>query len=106
MSGRTAKQEQEQISPNHVPTIFHFSVDLDTTRGSQRDSVFALLLIFCSKTLNQNSEQNFLHFRLASRFRRREREKKMKAEGDRRDFLAAEKIQMRSYFEKNSKCSQ
>ena len=26
MSGRTAKQEQERISPNHVPTIFHFSV--------------------------------------------------------------------------------
>ena len=26
MSGRTAKEEQEQISPNHVPTIFHFSV--------------------------------------------------------------------------------
>ena len=25
-SGRTGKQEQEQISPNHVPTIFHFSV--------------------------------------------------------------------------------
>ena len=25
-SGRTAKQEQEQISPNHVTTIFHFSV--------------------------------------------------------------------------------
>ena len=28
MSGRTAKQEQERISPNHVPTIFHFSVIL------------------------------------------------------------------------------
>ena len=26
MSGRTAKQEQGRISPNHVPTIFHFSV--------------------------------------------------------------------------------
>ena len=26
MSGRTGKQEQERISPNHVPTIFHFSV--------------------------------------------------------------------------------
>ena len=26
VSGRTAKQEQERISPNHVPTIFHFSV--------------------------------------------------------------------------------
>ena len=25
-SGRTAKEEQERISPNHVPTIFHFSV--------------------------------------------------------------------------------
>ena len=25
-SGRTAKQEQERISPNHVPTIYHFSV--------------------------------------------------------------------------------
>ena len=25
-SGRTGKQEQERISPNHVPTIFHFSV--------------------------------------------------------------------------------
>ena len=25
VSGRTAKQEQERISPNHVPTIFHFS---------------------------------------------------------------------------------
>ena len=26
VSGRTAKQEQERISPNHIPTIFHFSV--------------------------------------------------------------------------------
>ena len=26
VSVRTAKQEQERISPNHVPTIFHFSV--------------------------------------------------------------------------------
>ena len=25
-SGRTAKQEQERISPNHIQTIFHFSV--------------------------------------------------------------------------------
>ena len=25
-SGRTTKQVQERISPNHVPTIFHFSV--------------------------------------------------------------------------------
>ena len=25
-SGKTAKQEQERISPNHVPTIFHLSV--------------------------------------------------------------------------------
>ena len=32
MSGRTAKQEQEQISPNHVPTIFHFSVEVDGLR--------------------------------------------------------------------------
>ena len=24
--GRKVKQEQEQISPNQVPTIFHFSV--------------------------------------------------------------------------------
>ena len=28
MSGRTTKQEQERISPNHVPTIFHFSVEV------------------------------------------------------------------------------
>ena len=26
MSGRTAKEEQERISPNHVQTIFHISV--------------------------------------------------------------------------------
>ena len=26
--GRTGKQEQERISPNHIPTIFHFSVFL------------------------------------------------------------------------------
>ena len=30
-SGRTGKQEQERISPNHVPNIFHFSVYV--TRG-------------------------------------------------------------------------
>ena len=33
-SGRTAKQEQEQILPNHVPTIFHFSVSARGDRGN------------------------------------------------------------------------
>ena len=35
MSGRTAKQEQERISPNHIPTIFHFYVvhgEVDTRK--------------------------------------------------------------------------
>ena len=31
-SGRTAKEEQERISPNHVQTIFHFSVFEGSTK--------------------------------------------------------------------------
>ena len=76
-------------------------LDGDTTRSpSFRPRPLPLFLPFSSKTLNQNSEQNFSHFRLASRFRRGW--KKMEAKIERKLERILAWLQMQRRYNTNS----
>ena len=54
MSDRTAKQEQQRISPNHVPTIFHFSVFIVISLSYHDETIINLAVDLIQVQVGQN----------------------------------------------------